>query len=266
MPPAHQFRGNRGDRRGHPKHEFTFRYARPSTAERPLLRSERQPTPEHFLPADSQDGESGQKFVPVTNISDSEEADMDLSSDEDHDAARPRKKRAVEADNAPAPQPPAPKWSNPDPYTVLPPPDESQSKKVDVVKLIRKARVANASQPVKADPVATNEDFISFGPIGGGEGGNAPGDAPKGPRGHLPGKDSAVESRKRTYDDELKGFSKKTGKPMSRFNTDGSIIDEWRVRPYEPGTPWLSLMEPTMHFGTRSVAIALEDVISVANK
>ncbi|RMJ28234.1 Topoisomerase family protein TRF4 [Aspergillus sp. HF37] len=250
MPPPHQFRGNRGDRRAHPKHEFTFRYPRLSTAERPLLRSERQPTPEHYLPADSQDGESGQKFVPVTNISDSEEADMDLSSDEGHDAARPRKKRAVEADNAPASPAPAPKWSNPDPYTVLPPPDESQSKKVDVVKLIRKARVANASQPVKADPVATNEDFISFGPIGGGEGSNAPGDAPKGPRGHLPGKDSAVESRKRTYDDELKGFSKKTGKPMSRFNTDGSIIDEWRLRPYETGTPWLSLMEPTLHFGT----------------
>lgn len=205
-----------------------------------------------------QDEKPGLKFAHVSDLSDSDEADMDLSSDDNeghNDEAPPRKRRAVET--ASAPPPPAPKWSNPDPYTVLPPPDESQSKKVDVVKLIRKARVAdNAAQQQKADPVASNEDFISFGSLGEDEGNqNAPEDAPKGPKRHLQGNDPALGNRKRTHDDEIKNFPppKKTGKPMSKFNMDGSIIDEWRARPYEPGTPWLAGMEPTLHVGTRSV-------------
>lgn len=180
---------------------------------------------------------------------------MDFSSADDNEEGRPRKKRALEPASAPASAPPAPKWSNPDPYTVLPPPDDSQSKKVDVVKLIRKARVSeNATQAGKADAVASNEDFISFGPLGG-DGGNwsAPEDAPRGPKRHLQGRDPALGNRKRTHDDEIKNFPKKTGKPVSKFNDDGSIIPEWRVRPYESGTPWLAGMEPTLHVGTRSV-------------
>lgn len=255
----HEFRGNRGNRgnqRSQPKHEFTFRYPRPPpTAERPLLRSQRQTTPELLMAPDAQDEKPGLKFAPVSNLSDSDEADMDLSSDDnddDNDEAPPRKKRAVETASAP---PPPPKWSNPDPYTVLPPPDESQSKKVDVVKLIRKARITdNTAQPLKVDPVTSNEDFISFGSLGEDEGNrNAPDDAPKGPRRHLQGNDPALGSRKRTHDDEIKTFPKKLGKPTSKFNMDGSIIDEWKVRPYEPGTPWLAGMEATLHVGTRSV-------------
>lgn len=55
-----------------------------------------------------------------------------------------------------------PKWSNPDPYTVLPPTDEPQRKKKDVVKLLRKARkaVSRSDKPVNA--VAANDDFISL--------------------------------------------------------------------------------------------------------
>ncbi len=58
-----------------------------------------------------------------------------------------------------------PKWSNPDPYTALPPPDETQVKRPDFVKLIRKARVsATAAEPlIGGDAVTTNDDFISFG-------------------------------------------------------------------------------------------------------
>ncbi|KAE8349126.1 hypothetical protein BDV28DRAFT_160752 [Aspergillus coremiiformis] len=179
---------------------------------------------------------------------------MDVSSDE-NDESRPRKKRVLESNtvaSVPTP-PPAPKWSNPDPYTVLPPPDESQSKKVDVVKLIRKARIAASAQPVKTDAVADNEDFISFGDLVDEEERNhqPPQDAPVGPRSHLQGRDSAVGNRKRTHDDELKGLSKKTGKPLNKFYADGSIIDEWRVRPSETGTPWVNHMPSTLHLGTR---------------
>ncbi|KAI9924118.1 hypothetical protein MW887_007358 [Aspergillus wentii] len=257
MPPAFEFRGNRGnDRRSHPRHEFTFRYARPGTAERPLLRTKRETTPEKLMPEVEE--KPGLKFAPVANLSDSEEADMDVSTDdEDNEASHPRKKRALGPNDAnkPAAPAPTPKWSNPDPYTALPPPppDESQSKKVDVVKLIRKARVAENAQPAKTDAVATNEDFISLGALGDEDQGNsnAPENAPKGPSRHLQGNDPALGSRKRTYDDEIKSYPKKPGKPMSRFYADGSIIEEWMVRPYESGSPWLSLMEPALHMGTR---------------
>lgn len=262
MPPAFEFRGNRGDRRPHnPRHDFTFRYSRPSTAERPLLRSKRETTPEQLKPAESVDQQHGLKFAPVSELSDSEEADMDVSDDSDNegDESHPRKRRAIDPtssrDAAPV-EPPAPKWSNPDPYTVLPPPDESRSAKVDVVKLIRKSRVnASESQSAKTDAVTTNEDFISLGGLGDEDEDednetNAPENAPKGPRRDM---EPAPGSRKRTHDDELKGFSRKTGKPMSRYYPDASILDEWRKEPYQTGTPWLTLMPATLHPGTRLV-------------
>jgi non-canonical poly(A) RNA polymerase PAPD5/7 len=83
---------------------------------------------------------------------------MDMSDDENGAAEQPSKKartvrKAADGDSVP-------KWSNPDPYTALPPPDESQRKKKDVVKLIRKARVeTNAGSTAKVDPA---DDFISF--------------------------------------------------------------------------------------------------------
>ncbi|RAK99714.1 putative topoisomerase family protein TRF4 [Aspergillus ibericus CBS 121593] len=259
MPPAFEFRGN--DRRSshHPRHEFTFRYSRPGTAERPLLRSRREATPEQLLPAGAADSKPALKFAPIANLSDSEEADMDVSSEDEDEAAHPRKKRAIDTNNsgtataAPAPAP-APRWSNPDPYTVLPPPDETQAKRVDVVKLIRKARIAaTAAQPTQEDPVKTNEDFISLSGLGDEDeaGRNAPEGAPTGPRRQLEGKDSAFGNRKRTYDDEIKGVSKKTGKPLSKYYDDGSIIDEWRARSSEDATPWSSNMAPSLHLGTR---------------
>ncbi|KAF5855498.1 hypothetical protein ETB97_009106 [Aspergillus alliaceus] len=259
MPPMFQFRGN--DRRSHnpnhqPKHEFTFRYSRPPTSERPLLRRRRETTPELLVAEGDTDEKPALKFASLSNLSDSEEADMDVSSDENDGESRPRKKRALDSNNSPAAAPtppPAPKWSNPDPYTVLPPPDESQAKRVDVVKLIRKARVAASAQPVKTDAVADNEDFISLGGLVDEEESKyqPPQDAPVGPRSQVQGRDSAAGSRKRTHDDELKGVSKKTGKPLNKYYSDGSIIDEWKVRPSETGTPWFNQMAPTLHLNTR---------------
>jgi non-canonical poly(A) RNA polymerase PAPD5/7 len=92
------------------------------------------------------------------------------SSDEDSDAAStggdladdaPRHKRAkTEADTAAAES--VPKWSNPDPYTVLPPTDFSVAPKKDIVQTIRKAKVEATSQKTSTNAIKENADFISF--------------------------------------------------------------------------------------------------------
>lgn len=224
------------------------------------MRSRRETTPELLVGPESEHAKPGMKFARIENLSDSEEAEMDVSSDENEDEdgeSRPRKKRAVESNNTPVPDTATeskPKWSNPDPYTALPPPDETQNKKVDVVKLIRKARLAASEKPAKTDAVVSNEDFISLaGLVDENEISNPPENAPTGPKRHLQGNDPALGNRKRTYDDEIKGPGKPGGKLASRYYKDGSIIDEWKLRPSETGTPWLNLMPPTLHLGSRYV-------------
>ncbi|KAF9886023.1 hypothetical protein FE257_012079 [Aspergillus nanangensis] len=252
MPPAYEFRGNdRRPQNSHSRHEFTFRYPRPGTAERPLLRARRDTTPDQLVAETTTEEKAALKYAPIENLSDSEEAEMDVSSDDDDDS-RPRKKRALESETA-APKPvpvPAPKWSNPDPYTVLPPPDETKAKRVDMVKLIRKARVAATASAAKTDAVKGNDDFISLSGLVDEEERKLqpPEDAPTGPR--RQGDGNGLGNRKRTHDDESKGPSKKTGKPFSKYYSDGSIIDEWRVRKVETGTPWMTNMPSALHLGS----------------
>ncbi|KAJ6184323.1 hypothetical protein N7519_005624 [Penicillium mononematosum] len=251
MPPPFQFRGNSNHRgsRPNPRHEFTFRYQKPATSDRPLLSSKRESPPQRL------DSETKPefKFAPLSALSDSEEAEMDMS--DESDAERPRKRRALALDGpqetAPAP-PPVPKWSNPDPYTALPPPAETTNKRVDVVKLIRKARLEVAPKTDETDAVKQNSDFISLGMGFETEvsESNAPENAPKGPKAQE-ALDPAIASRKRTRDDELKGYSRKTGKPASRFNYDGSVIDQWRPLSPETGTPWFEGTPVSLHVGTQ---------------
>ncbi|KAL8638908.1 MAG: hypothetical protein Q9228_003980 [Teloschistes exilis] len=165
------------------------RYA---TAARPLLSSKRGSSPEQLLgQADLQN--AYRKFLPTTDLSDSDEEEMD-ESDEDQtpisdptkslasasgadgfrngmdtsdaalDAEPPAKRRAtiqVTQDSYQAAS--VPKWSNPDPYTVLPPVDEPQRKRKDVVKIIRKARIVGEKELTDQSQAAANDDFISFG-------------------------------------------------------------------------------------------------------
>ncbi|KAJ5312266.1 hypothetical protein PENANT_c011G05972 [Penicillium antarcticum] len=257
MPPF-QFRGNSNYRgsRPYPRHEFTFRAPKPPTAERPLLSNKRESTPEQL----QGETKSEPKFASLATLSDSEEVDMDTSDSEDDE--RPRKRRALGLDGLndadvtrPDPPPNVPKWSNPDPYTALPPPDESKTPKIDFVKLIRKARLDNAAKSEKSDAVTDNQDFISLGMADEAEPqDNAPEGAPRGPKA-MEGLDPSITSRKRTRDDELKGFSRKSGKPASRFNFDGSVVDQWRPLPNEAGTPWLDMPDhpQSMHIGTQLV-------------
>ncbi|KAL5340552.1 hypothetical protein BJX70DRAFT_111876 [Aspergillus crustosus] len=257
-PPAFEFRGNRSSHNHNPRHDFTFRYQRPGTSERPLLRTRRESTPELLVATEPGEVKPSMRFARLENLSDSEEAEMDVSTDEEAEAeARPNKKRALESTNEPTTDividsKPAPKWSNPDPYTALPPPDESQNKKIDVVKLIRKARLQASAQPAKRDAVVSNDDFISLaGLVDEAESSNAPENAPRGPKRHLQGGDPALGNRKRTHDDEIKGPARGFGKLAGKYYDDGSIIDDWKLRPSEMGTPWLSSAQPTLHLGTR---------------
>ncbi|CAI7593835.1 unnamed protein product [Penicillium glandicola] len=248
MPPF-QFRGSSNYRgsRPNPRHEFTFRYQKPATSDRPLLSTKRESTPERLQ------GETKPelKFAALSTLSDSEEAEMDMS--DDSDAERPRKKRAIGVDG---PQetapPPVPKWSNPDPYTALPPPADITNKRVDVVKLIRKARLEIAAKTDETDAVKQNSDFISLGMADEPETtqSNAPENAPKGPKAQEL-LDPAIASRKRTREDEIEGYSRKTGKPASRFNYDGSAIDQWKPLSQETGTPWFEGTPASLHVGTQ---------------
>lgn len=248
MPPF-EFRGNAPPKKGqrnHPRPEFTFR-ARLKTAERPLLQGKRETTPE-MLTTDGVGEKQAPKFASLDDLSDSEEAEMDFSEDSDEET-RPSKRRAVasESNKMPisAPLPPVPKWSNPDPYTSLPPPDESQQKRVDVVKLIRKAKLQNnLAQTKDKDAVAENDDFISLGAMDDlmeqGPGDQAPENAPTGPRSMQTTHESAAVSRKRTHDVNGVGLAPKAGKPVATYNRDASIVSEWRAFPGQNATPWVT--------------------------
>ena len=109
------------------------------------------------------------KFLDLDDLSDDEEADMEVESDKsagsgtdadgqdgNHKVARTHMVKRADGDSVP-------KWSNPDPYTVLPPPEETTGKKTDFVKLIRKAKNLAAEKAAGHNAVAANDDFISFG-------------------------------------------------------------------------------------------------------
>jgi non-canonical poly(A) RNA polymerase PAPD5/7 len=101
------------------------------------------------------------RFKISEDFSDSQtEADMDMSASEHSSGNLPDKKRVKLATDAEASA--VPKWSNPDPYTALPPPDESRVKKRDVVKLIRKSKVATILPSASQNAIAENADFVSF--------------------------------------------------------------------------------------------------------
>ncbi|MCJ1398903.1 hypothetical protein MMC11_002104 [Xylographa trunciseda] len=158
-----------------------------ATADRPLLQIRRDgSTPERMIGMNDHEHIEN-RFLDVDDMSDSAEEAMDES---DQDEYEPTPHITTTAENTAAGEeasvkskiacdgelsidtiskasktenPIPPKWSNPEYYTALPPPDESQRKKRDVVKLIRKARVSIEKASNMNSQVATNDDFISFG-------------------------------------------------------------------------------------------------------
>ena len=103
-------------------------------------------------------GEAVLRYRDVRDMSDSDEENM-VQSDSDADSIDPTSAKPQEVE---VEEQPAVKWSNPELYTAAPPTQDSSRKKKDVVKMIRKARVAAEK---KADPPKKpthNDDFISF--------------------------------------------------------------------------------------------------------
>lgn len=154
----YHFQGNqnnteRRDRQRAPRRGgFEFRFQRPKISERPLLTTKHEASEELTFRSDNvQD-----KFREVENLSETDDEQMEFSDSEDE--AQPSKRIRLEANDSSANA--GPRWSNPDPYTSLPPVDDSNRKHKDVVKLIRKARIDGIVG--QGAPAATNQDFISF--------------------------------------------------------------------------------------------------------
>ncbi|KAJ4139745.1 hypothetical protein NW768_001089 [Fusarium equiseti] len=236
----------------------------PHPSERALVSGATQNLPEERL------GEDGvAKFRDLDQISDDDELDMDISSSSETEG--PSKKRArVAKDDASGDA--APKWSNPDPYTALPCPDETTRKKMDMVQFIRKARV-EAEKKNKAPATTEAEDFISFDLTEDEESEEEqeappppprdppptiapppppPPNAPSGPRADIDKPRTAVNemqearriandalgSRKRTADDVIKPpdygqLKKATTKPSK-----GSLLPSWAPKVKEDPCPW----------------------------
>ena len=128
---------------------------RVATAERPLLTFKRGNTPDQ-MPGMEAD-EAAQRYRDIQDVSDSEEENMVESDIEGKDGEADPNGAQVEK----LEQQPAAKWSNAELYTALPPTQELTRKKKDVVKMIRKARVA-AKGADSLKQLARNDDYISF--------------------------------------------------------------------------------------------------------
>ncbi|KAM0322590.1 hypothetical protein ACHAQA_009438 [Verticillium albo-atrum] len=129
--------------------------ARFNPAERELLRKDNGEVREKLVGEDD-----GAKYRDIDELSDDEEADMDISDQSDDDADQPSTKRARRDVEDAAAANSVPKWSNPDAETALPP-DDVHRKKKDMVAMIRKARMEDqAANKLAASTEA--EDYISF--------------------------------------------------------------------------------------------------------
>lgn len=165
-------RGPRAQRRefGRDRKPRTNYQKHPATAARPLLSTRRSRTPEQMVGMDD-----SKRFKNVDDLSNSDGEDMDQGSDIDLSASemsegevrQPSKKRIMSMPGSAAPMldpipqfAPQSRWSNPDPYTALPPADDVTGKRTDFVRLIRKAK-ADTDQSINS--AADGNDFISFG-------------------------------------------------------------------------------------------------------
>jgi non-canonical poly(A) RNA polymerase PAPD5/7 len=114
-----------------------------------LQRAGREPTPEQ-LEGMNVDGHA--RFKDVDSGS-----EVDSAEEDDEMDAPPAKRTKAD----PVSTQDVPKWSNPDPYTALPPPETLGAPKKDIVQVIRKAKV-EAAKSAAASAVRENVDFISL--------------------------------------------------------------------------------------------------------
>lgn len=258
-------------------------------AERALLKHFDESGPGLVLGIAGDEGRA-RKFRAANDVSDSEEEDM-AESDQDEAPYEPLEDSTITStSHAPEdngltlktqvdPEPPSkrraigdktrediaaslapPKWSNPDPYTVLPPIDEEQRKRRDVVKMIRKHRMITDEEIRAENEVTANDDFISFGvdekeddeddretepvqvaPVSPEMGRERPGHVDLDILEPLDS-DPAFGNRKRTHDDRLKGYNQRyvRKKPVGNKPV-GALLDEWIPSKGADPTPWIAV-------------------------
>lgn len=215
------------------RHEFSFRSR---ISQRDLLTH----TPSSHETRLLSQNHVNNKFRDVENLTDSEEEEMDEDDSGDEDRIKRRKTTLPDACGKPKTQ-----WSNPDPYTALPPAPDSAHRRVDVVRLIRKARNDVSADP---SPVAGEDDFISFHGLDIGDRFAVPEDAPIGPRAdydhnlNLDKQPSKKVLGKRKHDeyenDDLMGNASRT-----QYHRSGKILAAWLPRAGSSATPWLEPCE-----------------------
>ena len=205
--------------------EFTFRQGlRPRNSYRPLLTEMRASSPELLFRAEG----TKEKFRQVNDVS---EEEKDVSRFDDDEEQRPSKRLRS-----------GPSWSNPDPYTALPPVTETQKKKQDVVRLIRRSRVTPPPQSTNLAG-ANGEDFISLD-----MGGSAleikvqdrtepPVNAPTGPKTEPSGNFAQPGKRKRDVLDDISKLPPRANKG-ARLHQRGRILQEWQASDLKSSTPW----------------------------
>lgn len=110
---------------------------------------------------DFADEENGPTFKPLDQLSDSDEAEMDMSDSDNQSGERTvkRTRTTTKPDDGDS----VPKWSNPDPYTALPPTEDADKKKKDMVQLIRKARIESLGARTSLAAPGADQDFLGFG-------------------------------------------------------------------------------------------------------
>ncbi|KAF2665541.1 hypothetical protein BT63DRAFT_405545 [Microthyrium microscopicum] len=184
----------------------------------------RETTPERL----SGMAEGAVRFIPK------DELDQPDSDALDHDAKR--RKLGNDADERP-------KWSNPDPYTALPPTFDPQAKRTDVVQLIRQAKVMVENAEASANALADNADFVAFdfddddGPSTDTRIGyeNLPAAQPFAINSYPPPQQSADISR--APDGPASSRPKKSRPDKRKRQADGDIIPSW-LSSGELATPW----------------------------
>ncbi|KAH8732155.1 hypothetical protein GQ44DRAFT_735100 [Phaeosphaeriaceae sp. PMI808] len=233
----------RANRRGRPR--------APAPHERALLQHRDQGSPERTYGVSL----GPNRFKDVDNMSDDEEADMDVETDasaaSDDLNVQPSNHKLVRTQVTRADGDSVPRWSNPDPYTSLPPPSETTGVKKDVVQLIRKAKNQAAERTIGNGAVAANDDFISFADDDDGDDNDdesEDGEVVDEPGSHLYEDDKPIVGSMNDYG--------RIGKPLSqprretnyvseskkghkrKFSADVAITPDWIASPRANPSPW----------------------------